>query len=545
MELALGGRPVALDAAKPRTLLALLLLDVNQVAERDWLIDQLWAGRPPEGAKATLRAYVYQIRKQLSRFDCGVVLRGRAGGYALEVADASVDMYRFEALSAQGRQALQHRQFGDAVNAFKGGLGLWRGAAAFSGIDVPSVREKARLLDELRIEVTEQCLSAELESGAPTAAAAELEALTTVHPLREGLWRLLMLSLYRAGRQGEALEVYQRLYRLLDDELGIKPSALVEQLHQQILAGDPQLQHPAAVPRLEASPDRVVPKQLPASAAHFTGRESQLAELNELLSNGNDSVDRPGEVVVAAIIGMAGIGKTALAVHWAHHIADRFPDGQLYVDLRGCGPVAQPMEPAEAIRIFLDALGVPPERIPTDLDAQAGLYRSLLADKRVLVVLDNARDANQVRPLLPGMSGSLVVITSRNRLSSLIAHGACPISLAPLDADDARRFLTRRLRAQRTTAEPEAIGQTIDACAGLPLALAIIAARAAVHPDCRLGALTAKLSDANYRLDAHVDPDPPLISPWRPCGRTLPARPTPLGCSGSSACTPAPRSGPA
>ncbi|MFD9043548.1 AfsR/SARP family transcriptional regulator [Streptomyces bottropensis] len=503
MELAVGGRPVALHAAKPRTLLALLLLDVNQVAERDWLIDQLWAGCPPEAAKATLRAYVYQMRKQLGRFDCGVALRGRAGGYALEVADASVDAHRFEALSTQGRQALQHRQFGDAAAAFREGLGLWRGAA-FSGIDVPSVREKARLLNELRIEVTEQCLGAELESGAPTATVAELEALTTVHPLREGLWRLLMLSLYRAERQGEALEVYQRLYRLLDDELGIKPSAPVEQLHQQIVAGDPQLQHPAAVPRLVASSDRVMPKQLPASAAHFTGRESQLAELNELLSDGDDTVDRPGEVAVAAIIGTAGIGKTALAVHWAHHIADRFPDGQLYVNLRGFGPVGQPMAPAEAVRIFLDALGVPSERIPTDLDAQAGLYRSLLADKRVLVVLDNVREVNQVRPLLPGKSGSLVVITSRNPLSSLIAHGARPIILTPLGADDASRLLARRVSAQRTVAEPEATEQIIDACAGIPLALAITAARAAVHPDCSLAALAAELRDASCRLDAPV-----------------------------------------
>ena len=509
VELAVGDLPVALDAAKLRALLALLLLQLNRVADRDWLIDQLWAGEPPEAAKATLRTYAYQVRKQLTRLEIGVALRGRAGGYALEAPSAAVDAYRFETLVAKGRRALQDGAPADAIAAFQEGLGLWRGTAAFAGIDVPAVRDRARRLDELRLEVTEQCLGAALESGASAGAVAELEALTAAHPLREGFWRLLMLSLYRDGRQGEALEAYQRLYRLLDDELGIRPSTPIEQLHQQILVGDPQLQHRPAdqtvvEPRPEPAPVRPVrpvPRQLPAANAHFTGREAQLAELDGLL-------DRPGTVGV--LTGTGGIGKTTLAIHWAHQAANRFPDGQLYINLCGFDPSCEPIAPEAAVRSFLDALGVPPEDIPTALETQTALYRSLLADKRLLLVLDNARDDAQVRPLLPGSPGTLVIVTGRDRLSGLVTQGAQAIRLDPLDPREAEHLLTNRLQGSRITREPEAAQQIIDACAGLPLALAIVAARVADRPDFPLAAIAAELADANHRLDALADSDPAI-----------------------------------
>jgi tetratricopeptide (TPR) repeat protein len=250
----------------------------------------------------------------------------------------------------------------------------------------------------------------------------------------------------------------------------------------------------------------VIPRQLPASLRHFAGRTGELKVLSGLLEEAawvGGRADRAGTVVISAIGGMAGIGKTALAIHWAHEVADHFPDGQLYVNLRGFDPSGPPVTPAEAIRGFLDGLQVPAGSIPADLDAQARLYRSLLAEKRVLVVLDNARDARQVRPLLPGSSGCLVLVTSRNQLTSMVAaEGARPLTLGVLTELESRELLTQQLGAQRVRHEPEAVGQLIESCANLPLALSIVAARAAAQPCFPLAALTAELQDADGRFDA-------------------------------------------
>jgi DNA-binding SARP family transcriptional activator/tetratricopeptide (TPR) repeat protein len=505
VEIMVDGRSAAIGAAKPRTLLALLLLDANRPVERDRLIEQLWGEDPPKAAEATLRSYVYQLRKRLPRTGSGTALHSRNKGYVLETAAGTVDAQRFEALAKAGRQALQRNRFDEGIAALREGLGLWPGPAAFADIDAAAVRDKARLIDDLRLDVVEQCLAAELETGSPVATVAELEALTLGHPLREGFWRLLMLGLYGAGRQAEALAAYQRLYKLLDAELGIKPSPPIEELHRQILRYDPRLPSAPATATASPRPRPTMPRQLPSSAAHFTGREAQLSSLDELLAA---PADAAGAASAAIITGAAGIGKTALAVHWAHRVADRFPDGQLYVNLRGFDPVGQPVEPGEAVRHLLESLRTPPTRIPRDLDAQAALYRSLLAGKRVLVVLDNARDLDQVRPLLPGTAASLALVTSRNSLSGLIAHGAVPLTLTGLDAEEAARFLAHRLRGGRTAAEPEAAERIIEACDGLPLALAIVAARAAARPDFSLTALAASLADAHDRLDALADPDP-------------------------------------
>jgi DNA-binding SARP family transcriptional activator/tetratricopeptide (TPR) repeat protein len=482
VELAVGGEPVALHAAKLRTLLSLLVVRAGTVAERDWLIGQLWDGEPPATAVATLRGYVSHLRRLLGGKETQAVITGRSGGYVLQVPAGSVDADRFEELTARKPEAAVLRE----------GLALWRGPA-FSGIDVPAVRDRAQHLDALRLDATERCLGAELESGPPAGIVAELEALIAAHPLHEGLWRLLMLGLARAGRQSEALAAYRRLHRLLDEELGVAPSAPIEALHRRILDGGDDIAPPEP-----AGPVRPVPRQLPAANAHFTGREAQLAELDALL-------DRPGAVGVLS--GAGGIGKTTLAIHWAHQASERFPDGQLYIDLRGFDPRSDPVAPAAAVRTFLDALGVAPEGIPTALETQTALYRTLLADKRILLILDNARDDAQVRPLLPGAPGTLVVVTGRDRLSGLITQGAQPVWLGPLAPREAERLLTHRLRGPRLAREPEAAQQIIDACGGLPLALAIVAARAAFRPDFPLAALAAELTDAN-RLDALADSDP-------------------------------------
>jgi tetratricopeptide (TPR) repeat protein len=274
-------------------------------------------------------------------------------------------------------------------------------------------------------------------------------------------------------------------------------------LVERIAEADPELAKVAA--RRQSAAGRV-PQQLPAAVVHFAGRAGELAMLTGLLRS---RAEHGGTVVISAIGGTAGVGKTALAIYWAHQVADRFPDGQLYVNLRGFDPSGQVMAPAEAVRRFLDALQVPPERIPVDLDAQAALYRSQLAGKRMLVVLDNARDAEQVRPLLPGASSCLVVVTSRNQLTGLIAaEDAHPITLDLLTAAEAGELLSRRIGSDRTVAEPQAVQEIITRCARLPLTLAIVAARAASHPHFPLHTLAAELREAGDRLDAFAGDDP-------------------------------------
>jgi hypothetical protein len=290
---------------------------------------------------------------------------------------------------------------------------------------------------------------------------------------------------------------------LLADELGTDPGPELRRVHADLLAGSP-LRLPAAVP--PGNPDdapsrtaRVAPRQLPADTDAFTGRDAALKALDRLLDDQAESPPRP--VVVSAIAGTAGIGKTALAVHWAHRVADRFPDGHLYVNPRGFDPSGSPMTPAEAVRGFLDALQVSPEGIPASLEAQAGLYRSLLAGRRMLVLLDNARDAEQVVPLLPGAPGCLALVTSRNQLPGLFAAGAHPVALELLSPDEAVQLLARRLSYDRVTAEPDATDELVARCAGLPLALVILAARAAAHPEFPLAALADQLREARNGLD--------------------------------------------
>ncbi len=261
-----------------------------------------------------------------------------------------------------------------------------------------------------------------------------------------------------------------------------------------------------ALKELAGTDARVVPRQLPAAVAHFAGRSGELAMLTGLL---RARADAGGTVVISAVSGTAGVGKTALAVYWAHQVANRFPDGQLYVNLRGFDPAGQVMEPAEAVRQFLDALGMPPERIPADLDAQAALYRSQLAGRRMLIVLDNARDTTQVRPLLPGAPTCLVLVTSRNQLTGLVAtDGAQPIPLGILAEGEARELLARRLAADRVGAEPQAVAEIIARCAHLPLALALVAARAAIRPRVSLHALADELRDTQQRWEALTGDDP-------------------------------------
>ena len=364
-------------------------------------------------------------------------------------------------------------------------LGLWRGSLAADVVVGPVLAGWRVAVAEERLCAMEDRAEALIALGAHDRVSTQMREVLAGEPLRERSHALLIRARYQAGDVAGALAAFDAARRVLAEELGVEPGPELSGLQHAVLNRDPTLAGPirpgpataaVAAPAGTRSGQSVVPRQLPADVAGFAGRAAYLRRLDVLLPGEQDV---SSAVVISAIAGTAGIGKTALAVHWAHRVADRFPDGQLYVNLRGFDPAGAPMVPAEAVRGFLDALGVPPERLPSSLDAQAALYRSLLAGKRMLVLLDNARDAEQVRPLLPGAPGCLALVTSRDQLTSLVAaDGAQPLPLDVLPPAEARALLARRLGGARAAAEPAAADQLISACAGLPLALAIAAARA-------------------------------------------------------------------
>jgi DNA-binding SARP family transcriptional activator/tetratricopeptide (TPR) repeat protein len=504
-----------------RALLAVLLLEANRPVPVEAITRALWGPVPPRSAPVAIRSYIRWLRLAL-----GQAGRERIStqprGYLIRVADGELDLVRFERLLESARAAARSGSWLQAAAQAREALACWRGEPlADIESDVLALREVPRLA-ELRLQAVETRIDADLRLGGHAEVTAELQRLCAAHPLREHMHALLMLALYRCGRQAEALAAYQQVRSMLVEELGADPGAELQTLHRQILSADPALaaRQPGAGAMPGPSPSSagrtnpgaaggmtpMVPRQLPATVAHFVGRGGELQELTRLLDRVGEEM--PGTVVISAIGGTAGVGKTALAVHWAHQNADRFPGGQLYIDLRGFDPSGNPLDGATAVRRFLDALGVSPARIPTDVDAQIDLYRSQLADKRLLVVLDNARDAEQVRPLLPGALGCAVLVTSRNQLAGLVAvEGARPLILDLLTSDESRELLARRLGPERLAAEQPAVDELIDLCACLPLALNIAAAHAALRPQHPLGALVGELRDVRRRFDVLASGD--------------------------------------
>jgi DNA-binding SARP family transcriptional activator/tetratricopeptide (TPR) repeat protein len=495
------GMPVPILAAKRRALLAALLLRANHVVPVDDLAEVLWGQDPPSAAKSGVQNYVMRLRQGLGAAGSRITTEPR--GYLIRVEAGELDLDRFEGLLRDARAAAREGKWLDAADQATAALALWRGEPlADVGSDLLPAREGARL-SELRLQALETRIEAELQLGRAGEVIGELRQLVAEHPLRERLHGLLMLALCRDGRQAEALATYQHTRNVLIDELGTEPGPDLQQLHQQILTADPAVLVTAArtAPPATASP---VPRQLPAAVTGFTGRAAELATLTDMLGEAGTA----GTVVISAIGGTAGVGKTALALYWAHQVAGRFPDGQLYVSLRGYDP-GTAVTATEAIRGFLGALGVPPERIPPDPQAQAGLYRSLLSDRRMLIVLDNAVDERQVRPLVPASAGSLVIVTSRRQLAGLAAaDGARLLSLDVLSHGEAVQMLSARLGGDRAAAEPEAVDRIAGLCACLPLALAVAAARAASRPGFPLAVLAAELAESSGRLDALDGGDP-------------------------------------
>jgi len=489
VEARVAGVRVDLGPARQRCVLAALLADTNEVVSADVLVERVWGERVPLRAKESLRTYLSRLRIVLVG---GADIRHRAGGYEVTVDRAAVDLHRFRALRAKVRAAGTQ-----ARPLLEEALNLWHGEA-FAGLDSPWV-------DSLRDELEAERVAAELEltdlrlsAGEHADLVAVLTRRATERPLDERLVRQLMVALFRNGRQADALAAYHALRSRLAEELGADPGRQLRELHQQLLTDDVD-----PGPSSDAHP---VPALLPAGVHAFTGRAEQLAQLDDVLASAGRE---PSAVVISAVSGTGGVGKTALAVHWAHRVAARFPDGQLYLNLRGFDPGGSPVTPDQAARSMLESLGVVPENIPSSVDGRVAMFRSLVAHKRILVVLDNARDTEHVRSLLPGSPGCFVVVTSRNRLTGLIvAEGAHPVALDVLTAGEARELLARRIGAGRAGAELDAVDEITARCARLPLALAIVAARATTHPDAPLAALARALRDAGAGLDAFVGEEP-------------------------------------
>jgi DNA-binding SARP family transcriptional activator/tetratricopeptide (TPR) repeat protein len=516
VEARVDGHPVDLGPPQRRLVLAVLVAEAGRVVRVETLIDRVW-DEAPDGARRTLHVHVSHIRRLLERSATadrppGRLLR-RSGGYLLDVDPEQVDVVRFRRLVEQGRAP--DRPDGARAGLLREALDLWQGEPLADLAGGWAARARAAWAQE-RLDTAIAWADVETRSGDPSAVIGPLTALVEEHPLVEAAVAALMRALIAAGRSAQALERYAATRERLAGELGVDPGIDLRQLHQAILRGEAAAGRPAAstVPAgastgsgWTAGSPYPVPAQLPLDVPGFGGRDDQLALLDGVLT----PADRPSTVVVAVVSGTAGVGKTALAVHWARQVADRFPDGQLYVNLRGFGPGGQAVAPAEAVRGFLDALGVAPRQVPAGLEAQIGRYRSLVAGRRVLLVLDNARDAAQVRPLLPGEPGCAVVVTSRDRLTSLVAaEAAHPVAVDLLAPAQARQMLAFRIGADRVAAEPAAVEEILDSCARLPLALAVVAARAVTHPEFSLAAVAAELRQARGSLDMFADGDPAI-----------------------------------
>ncbi|MFI2509418.1 AfsR/SARP family transcriptional regulator [Streptomyces sp. NPDC018972] len=482
--------PVATGSPQQRALLAALLLREGRTATAAELIDALWGEEPPSQALAAVRTYASRLRKVL---DPGVLV-SESGGYAVRgLGEGALDLAAAQELAAEAEKARNTGDLCHAREVLNRALSLWDGET-LAGVPGPYAEAQRVRLEEWRLQLLESRLDMDLEQGCHAEAVSELTALTAAHPLRERLRELLMLALYRSGRQAEALAVYADTRRLLADELGVDPRPGLQDLQQRILQADPGLAEPSA-PMAEPVAVPVRPAQLPATVPDFTGRASFVRELSEVLAAA--SGDEGRVMAVSALAGIGGVGKTTLAVHVAHAARSSFPDGQLYVDLQGAG--SRSAEPETVLGSFLRALGTADSAIPDSLEERAALYRSVLDGRKVLVLLDNARDAAQVRPLLPGTAGCAALVTSRVRMVDLA--GAHLIDLDVMSPEEALALFTKIVGEERVASEREAALDVVAACGFLPLAIRIAASRLAARRTWTVSVLAAKLADERRRLD--------------------------------------------
>ena len=576
LEVRVGEDWRGIGAPKWRSVLAALLIQPGQIVSADTLINEVWRDGRPGRAANLVSIYVLRLRRLMDDPD-GRLLVTRAPGYQLRVAGDDTDALLFENMVRDGRRAFAAGDPEGTARRLTEALALWHGRPLADVPPTPLVEAEAERLGELRLGAIELRITAELACGGHDQAVAELRRLLADHPLREGLWLLLMRALDGAGRHAEALEVYGRARDAIAEQLGVDPGAELRQLHAELLAKDagpagtisagtvfapggatppvspplagatppvspplagglpapphppgpgepPPQARPARGARRAVSPRGPVPAQLPADIADFTGRDEQLKHLCDLLSGPGPGSD-PGAVRIAVVAGAGGLGKTSLAVHAAHRVRRRFPDGQLYVDLLGATPA--PLPPGDVLARFLRDLGVDGREIPVDEDERAARYRTTLARRRMLVVLDNARDAAQVRPLLPGTASSAVLVTTRSRMPDLASTKL--VDLHVLDDDEALGLFVKVVGEERVAAEPEATAELLDACAGLPLAIRICAARLATRSSWTIRTMASRLRDTRRRLDELRVGDLAVRASFQVSFASLPATADPKG----------------
>jgi DNA-binding SARP family transcriptional activator/tetratricopeptide (TPR) repeat protein len=547
------GEQLDLGTPKARVLLAVLLCQAGHPVSEDQLVVALWGNAPPKSATKNVQTYAHRLRRHLG--DPALVVR-QGSGYLVPVARDELDAARFESLAGSGQAVEAAGAPEEATHRLHEALSLWRGPAFVGMTDVPMLAAEASRLDEVRLSVLQSRIAVDLRLGHHAGLLGELTALTGAYPLRERLRAQLMLALYRCGRRADALAEYARARKTLIEETGLDPAEELHDMHQRILTQDPSLdliprgkatitglpaeasrarreraarpadergkvRHalsahgpvhaPAPMPEPQAAP---TPAELPPDIADFTGRDDEVASLTEVLTK-----PRPGTVALASIAGLGGLGKTTLAVHVAHRIAERFPDGQLYADLRGAS--ADPARPEDVLSRLLFALGVSPTGIPESMEERVALYRSCLAGRRILILLDNVAGEKQVRPLLPGASGTAVLLTGRVRLVGL--EGASLLELDVLPSGQAMDLLRRIVGDERVQDDPDAALRIIRLCGRVPLAVRISAARLLGRRQWSLAHLAGVLEEERHRLDELVAGDLDVRAGFEMSYRMLPA----------------------
>ncbi|QUQ66256.1 SARP family transcriptional regulator [Kutzneria sp. CA-103260] len=505
-----SGHLVDLGPARQRGVLAVLLVHANHPVPADQFLDHVWGEHLPQRGRDALYSYLSRLRAILASMS-DVSLQRSSTGYRLVVDEAAVDVHRFRQLVTQARSCADDSE---ALVLFDRALALWRGTA-LAELDSPWFVAVRTALEAERRTAELDRADAALRCGRHAELLAELSTRAAQHPLDERLAGQVMLALYRSGRQADALHHYQRVREELAEQLGAAPEPALQQLHQSILTADDALAAPVTT-------SKITPRQLPPAPTGFTGRDAELDTLTGALDTADGAT-----VLISGLAGAGGIGKTWLGLHWAHTHAERFPDGQLFVDLRGFSPDGEPVDPLTALRGFLDGLGVDTKGVFGGLAEHTARYRSELAGKKILVVLDNAATADQVVPLLPGTPSCTVLVTSRKILTPLVVrHNAGSLNLDVLSSAEAHALLAGRLGTDRVAAEPDAVAELIRLCGGYPLALSVIAGRAQAHPHLPLADFTTDLRA--FGIDALDDADVsislPAVLSWSLHGLTAQQR---------------------